>query len=52
MKLLLFSSAYNGLTQRVDRELMHAGHEVSIELGRDVAVMERAVADCNPELII
>jgi putative two-component system protein, hydrogenase maturation factor HypX/HoxX len=32
MKILLLSSVYNGLTQRVHVELLQRGHDVSIEV--------------------
>lgn len=52
MKILLFSSAYNGLTQRVHRELLQEGHKISIELSPNNSAMETHVRDFKPDIII
>lgn len=52
MRIVLFCSAYNGLTQRIDRELAGDGHQVFIELSPDAAVMKQCAAECAPDLII
>ena len=52
MRILLISSAYNGLTQRVHVELADRGHEVSVELALSVDVMREAVSRFDPELVI
>jgi putative two-component system protein, hydrogenase maturation factor HypX/HoxX len=52
VRILLISSAYNSLTQRVHAELADRGHEISVELALSDQVMREAVARCDPELII
>ncbi len=52
MKLLLLSTAYNGLTQRAHLELQAAGHEVYLELAINDRQMIEAVKAIKPELII
>jgi putative two-component system protein, hydrogenase maturation factor HypX/HoxX len=52
MKLLLLSTAYNGLTQRAHLELQAAKHEVYLELAISDRQMIEAVAGIKPELII
>ena len=43
MRILLLSSAYNSLTQRVHAELADRWHEVSVELALSDEVMREAV---------
>lgn len=52
MKILLFSSAYNGMCQRVHCELEADGHQITIELSADAAVMQAAVDWFQPDLIV
>lgn len=52
MRVLLLASAYNGLCQRVDRELLSIGHEVFIELCADQTVIEETVRRIEPDLIL
>jgi putative two-component system protein, hydrogenase maturation factor HypX/HoxX len=52
MRILLISSAYNSLTQRVHAELADRGHEISVELALSDQVMREAVGRVDPELII
>ena len=52
MKILLFASAYNGMCQRIHRELESDQHVVSIELSANEQQMIHAVAQFEPELII
>ncbi|WP_347332135.1 hydrogenase maturation protein [Marinimicrobium locisalis] len=52
MKVLLLASAYNGLCQRVDRELLSIGHDVFIELCADQTVIEGTVERIKPDLIL
>lgn len=52
MKILLFASAYNGLTQRAHVELEAANHEVSIELAPSTKGMCEAVEMFQPDLIL
>ena len=52
MRILLISSAYNSMTQRVHVELADRGHEVSVELALGEEVMREAVRRCDPDLIV
>ncbi len=52
MRILLISSAYNSLAQRVHVELADRGHEVSVELALSVEVMREAVRRFDPDLVI
>lgn len=52
MKILLLSSAYNSLTQRVHVELVQRGHSVSVEIAIDERRMLEGVDLFNPDLII
>jgi putative two-component system protein, hydrogenase maturation factor HypX/HoxX len=52
MKILLLSSAYNGLTQRVHVELLQRGHTVSIEVAINEQTMVEGVQLFNPDIII
>ena len=52
MRILLISSAYNSMTQRVHVELADRGHEVSVELALGDEVMRDAVRRCDPDLIV
>jgi putative two-component system hydrogenase maturation factor HypX/HoxX len=52
VRILLLASAFNGLTQRISRELQLQQHVISVELAIDAATMEEAVALFNPELIV
>jgi putative two-component system hydrogenase maturation factor HypX/HoxX len=52
MKILLLSSAYNGLTQRVHVELLQRGHNVSIEVAINEQTMLEGVRLFAPDLII
>ena len=42
MRILLISSAYNRMTQRVHVELADRGHVVSVDLALSVEVMREA----------
>ena len=48
MRILLMSSAYNSLTQRVHSELADRGHEVSVELALGEEVMRDGVRRYRP----
>jgi putative two-component system hydrogenase maturation factor HypX/HoxX len=50
--VLLLSSAFNGLTQRLHRELSLRDHTVSVELALSPELMEEAVALFRPDLIV
>jgi putative two-component system protein, hydrogenase maturation factor HypX/HoxX len=52
VRILLISSAYNSLTQRVHAELADRHHQVSVELALSDEVMREAVRRCDPDLII
>ena len=52
MKILLLSTAYNGLTQRIHVELLERRHIVSVELALNEEVMLEGVKLFNPDLII
>lgn len=52
MKILLFGSAFNGLCQRVHRELTIMGHSVSFELALNQESMFEAVALFKPDVIV
>ncbi len=52
MRVLLLSSAFNGLTQRLHRELSLLDHTVSVELALSPELMEEAVALFRPDLIV
>jgi putative two-component system hydrogenase maturation factor HypX/HoxX len=52
MRILLIATAYNGLTQRSQRELTALGHDVSIELSLSNEIMREGVALFKPDLII
>ena len=52
MRILLISSAYNSMTQRVHVELADRGHCVSVELALSDEVMRDAVRRDDPDLVI
>ena len=52
MRILLISSAYNSLTQRVHVELADRGHEVSAELALGDEAMREAVRRRDPDLVV
>jgi putative two-component system protein, hydrogenase maturation factor HypX/HoxX len=52
MKILLVATAYNSLTQRVHVELDELGHEISVELALNEAVVSEAAALFQPDLIL
>jgi putative two-component system protein, hydrogenase maturation factor HypX/HoxX len=52
MRILLISSAYNSLTQRVHAELTDRHHDVSVELALSDEVMREAVRRFDPDLIV
>jgi putative two-component system hydrogenase maturation factor HypX/HoxX len=52
MRILLISTAYNGLCQRAHIELNDRGHEVSIALALSEEEICKAVALFQPDLII
>jgi putative two-component system hydrogenase maturation factor HypX/HoxX len=52
MRILLFASAYNSMTQRVHAELADRGHEVSVELALGADVMREGVRRYDPDLVI
>lgn len=52
MRILLISSAYNGLCQRVHVELDNLGHDISITLALSAEDVRKAVNLFQPEIII
>lgn len=52
MRILLISSAYNGLAQRIHVDLADRGHVVSVELALSERVMREAVGRFDPDLVI
>ena len=44
MRILLMSSAYNSMTQRVHAELADRGHEAAVELALGEEVLRDSVA--------
>ena len=52
MRILLLSSAYNSLTQRVHVELADGGHDVAVELALGEEAMREAVRRHGPDLVI
>ena len=52
MKILLFASAYNGMCQRMHRELEAEQYTISIELSANEQQMISAVENFQPDLII
>jgi putative two-component system hydrogenase maturation factor HypX/HoxX len=52
MRILLLSSAYNSLTQRVHAELGDRGHQVLVELALGDDAMRQALRCHDPELVI
>ncbi|CAG8626427.1 11351_t:CDS:1 [Dentiscutata erythropus] len=52
LNLLLFSSAYNGMTQRIENELLRLGHTVTFQTADSDDAMRSAFALHKPDLII
>jgi len=52
MRILLFATAYNGMCQRMDRELRGDGHSVRVAVVSSGAEMFEAAEDFNPHLIV
>ena len=52
MNIMLLASAYNGMCQRVHRELEADGHRVSIELGAGEEQILASVQAFQPDLIL
>src|SRR5262245_37467071 len=51
-RILLLTSAHNGLSQRVSLELLRLGHRVAVALATSEAAMLAAVAQGAPDLIV
>lgn len=51
-RILLLSSAYNGLTQRVDRTLTALGYATHFQVAASDAAMREAVASFRPDLVV
>ena len=52
MKILILATAYNGLCQRVHRELEIEGHELTFEMSKDPKAMLDTFATFLPDLVI
>ncbi|MGR8934059.1 MAG: hydrogenase maturation protein [Gammaproteobacteria bacterium] len=52
MRVLLISSAYNGLCQRVHVELDYLGHDISVTLALSAEDVRKAVNLFQPDLIV
>ncbi|GJM33787.1 MAG: hydrogenase maturation protein [Saprospiraceae bacterium] len=52
MKILFLTTAFNGLAQRAWLELDRLNHQVRVQIATDAVVMENAVEEFQPELII
>jgi putative two-component system protein, hydrogenase maturation factor HypX/HoxX len=52
MRILFLTHAFNSLTQRLYDELVHDGHQLSVEFDINDRVTEEAVALWQPELIV
>ena len=52
MRILLISSAYNSMTQRIHAELADHGHDMAVELALSDQVMRDAVRHHDPDLVI
>ncbi|GGL22437.1 formyl transferase [Pseudomonas brenneri] len=52
LKIMLLSSAFNGLTQRAWLDLRQAGHEPSVVLFTDEASVCRQIEEAAPDLVI
>jgi putative two-component system protein, hydrogenase maturation factor HypX/HoxX len=52
LRILLFASAYNSMTQRCHVELVDSGHDVSIELALSDELMQEAVQLFQPDIVI
>lgn len=52
LRILFLVSGYNGLSQRLHRELINKGHEVSIEFATSDQKMIQAVEKYKPSLIL
>jgi len=50
--VLLISSAYNGLTQRVERVLKHKGYAVGFQAATSEEAMREAVESFKPSVIV
>ena len=52
MKILLFCNAYNSLTQHLHTELKACGDTIGIAIATSAEVMEKAIEQFEPELIL
>ncbi len=52
MKVLILSSAFSGLTQRVVRELLLLGHQIETHFDLDEILLRQQCAQFNPQIII
>ena len=52
MKILVLSTAFSGLTQRVVRELIHQGHLLEQHYGMDAPLLRKQIASFQPKVIL
>ncbi len=52
MKILILSTAFSGLTQRVVRELIHQGHTLEEHYGMDATLLRRQIESFQPKIIL
>ncbi len=52
MRILFLTSAHNGMSQRLQTDLIDTGHEVSIELALSDELMTEAAESYDPDLIV
>ena len=52
MKVLILSSAFSGLTQRVQRELLLLGHQIHMHIDLDEDQLRRDLNEFQPALVI
>ena len=52
MKILILSSAFSGLTQRVQRELMILGHELELHIDLEEMELRRQIDEFQPQFIL
>lgn len=52
LRILFVTSAYNGFSQRLHKELNRKGYDVAIELAVNDELMRKAVQTYRPDLIL
>lgn len=51
-KIMLLSSAYNGLTQKIDKSLINLGYETFFQVASSEKAMRDGVSAFSPDLIV